>query len=158
MSLMGHFGVSFLFLFVVQIFIMSESDSDDSVAVSTRKLFPVPRRIGKLSNLTAQQAKYKRTVMYRKNRSTGRPYRTVYEEWEDNGEEIKNALQVYSPIPENEPRVNHTVSYDPDVIDDVTGPIKLFGSEEAADNYLYRSDNNENENESGENTSNLSNA
>ena len=65
---------------------------------------------------------------------TGESYRTVYEEWEEDGKEIKNARQVYCSIPENKPRVNHAVSYDPDVVEDVTESIKVFTSEEAADN------------------------
>jgi hypothetical protein len=127
------------------------------VPVSIRKVYTsvYKGRVGKFKQ-TVQQAKFKRTVMYRTNRVTGESYRTLYEEWEENGKEIKNYRQVFSSIPENEPRVHHAVSYDPDAVEDVTQSIKVFTSEEAADNYFYRTDNNENE--SGENTSNPNNA
>ena len=97
--------------------------------------------------LTLQEAKYKRTVMYEEIRGD-KFIRHIYNEWIDEfGEPQSFWIQgvTWEPLPDHEPIVNYAVSYDPAAVEDLTRRIKLFTSERAADNYIYRCDNNEND-------------
>ena len=92
--------------------------------------------------LTLEEAKYKRTVIYEK---IGDKFiRHVYMEWIDEFLETKSCWvegRPWSPVPDNEPIVHYTVSYDRDAVEDLSGNIKLFTSERAADDYIYSTNN-----------------